>query len=62
MRNIIDLAHVPDRVQIAQCGVGFLAVHRGLDDARADRVHPDPALGVFDGQGFGCRVEAALGQ
>ena len=60
--DVIDLAHVPDRVQCAQGGVGFFAVHRGLDDAGRYCVHPNAALGVFDGQGAGCRVQAAFGQ
>ena len=33
LRDVADFAHVADRVQSAQCGVGFLAVHWGLDDA-----------------------------
>lgn len=62
LRDIVDFAHVPNRMQRAQCRVGFFAMHRRLDDARRYRVHPDSALGVFDGQGFGGGVEAALGQ
>ncbi|MNI32307.1 hypothetical protein D3C73_862160 [compost metagenome] len=53
---------MPNRVQGAQCRVGFFAMHRRLDDARADRVYPDAALGVFDRQGFGRGVQAAFGQ
>ncbi len=53
---------MPNRVQRTQCRVGFLAMHRRFGDAWRYRVHPDSAFGVFDGQGFGGRVEAALGQ
>ena len=37
-------------------------MHRRLDDAGRDRIHPNPAFGVLDGQGFGSRVQAAFGQ
>lgn len=62
LRNIADLTHVPNRMQIPQCFVSFLTMHRRFDDAWADRVHPNPALGVLNGQGFGRRVQTTLGQ
>ncbi|MNO05776.1 hypothetical protein D3C81_2272870 [compost metagenome] len=34
LHDVIDLAHMPNRVQAAEGGVGFFAVHRRFDDAR----------------------------
>src|SRR5471030_298596 len=60
--NITRFAHVPDRMQVAQCRVGFFTVHRRLDDPGAHRVHANAAFGVFDCQGFGRCAQAAFGQ
>jgi hypothetical protein len=62
LSDVVDFAHVADRVQIAQRFMGFFAVHRGLDDARGNRVHPNPALGVLNRQGFGRCVQTTFGQ
>ena len=62
LHDVVDFAHVADRVQAAQRLMGFLGVHRRFDDARRYRVDPNATLGVLDRQGFGRGVDAALGQ
>ena len=48
--NVTHFAHVPNRVQLPQRRMAFLAMHRRLDDPRAYRIHSDTALGVFNRQ------------
>ena len=62
LHDVIDLTHMSDRVQAAEGGVSFFAVHRRFDDAGRYRVDPNAALGVLDGQRLGRRVDATLGQ
>src|SRR5262245_18862902 len=45
--DVRHLAHVADRMQDSERGVGLGGVHRRLDDAGRDRVHADALLGVF---------------
>ena len=49
-------------MQRAERRVRFRRVHRRLDDAWRDRVGANAAFGVFDREGAGCRVQAALGE
>ncbi len=46
--DVLDLAHVADRVQGVERCVRLGGMHRRLDDAGRDRVHADAAPGVFD--------------
>lgn len=48
--DVVDFAHVADRVQATQCGVGICAMHWRLYNAGRDGIDPDPALGVFDSE------------
>lgn len=62
LHDIVNPAHMTDRVQLAQRLVGFSSMHRRSDDAWRDRVDPNAALGIFDRQGSGRRIDPALGQ
>ena len=48
--HFLHRAHPPDRVQPGQERMRLRRVHRGLDHARRDRVHPDAPVGVLDCQ------------
>lgn len=49
--DIADLANMPDwRKLRAEPGVALCGMHRRLNDAWRDSVHPDAAGGVLDGQ------------
>ena len=49
--DVADLADVPNRGELgAEPGVALRRMHRRLDDAGRDGVHPDAAGGVLDGQ------------
>src|SRR5260221_13965842 len=43
-----DLAHLAERGEGAERLMRLARMHRGLDDAGGDRVHPDAALRLFD--------------
>src|SRR3954452_18244452 len=60
--DIARLAHAADRVELRQCLVGCLGVHRRLDDAGGYRVDADTAAGKLDGERARHRVQRALGQ
>src|SRR5262249_42172606 len=60
--NVGDLAHMADRLKSPEGLMGLDRVNRRLHEARRDGVHANTALGVFDGERLGRRVEAALRQ
>ena len=61
--DVADLADAAERRKlVTESVIAFRRVHRRLDDARRDRVDPDAAGGVLDGQRPGGRGQAALGQ
>ena len=62
INDVGNLAHAPDGMKGVEGLMGLYRMHRRLDDAEGDRVHANTALGVFDGEGFGRRVESALRQ
>jgi hypothetical protein len=48
--DVGNLAHMANRVQRAQLRMHFDRVHRRVDDARRNSVHPDTALRILDSQ------------
>jgi len=48
--DVADLTHPPDRVSGGLTVVGRGVVHRRLDHSKRDRVDPDTARGVLDGE------------
>src|SRR2546421_3316630 len=48
--DVADLTHLPDRVSGGLAVVGRGVVHRRLDHSKRDRVDPDTARGVLDGE------------
>ena len=49
--DVADLAHVPYRRELgAETGIALRRMHRRLDDAWRDGVHPDAAGGILDGE------------
>jgi len=60
--DVGDLAHMAQRVQGAQLRMRLNGMHRRLDDAQGDGVHPDTALRILDRERFGRAVQTALRQ
>jgi hypothetical protein len=46
--NLANLAHATERMQAGKGFMAFWGVHRRFNDARSDRIHPNPVLSVFD--------------
>ena len=60
--NVGDLAETANRVQGSELSVCLDGMHRRLDGAGCDRVHPDTALCVLDRERFGRGIKTALCQ
>ena len=60
--DVGNLAHAAERVKLAECLMRLGWVHGRLHDARRDGIHANAALGIFDSQRLGGRVESALRQ
>src|SRR5580704_16346389 len=54
--DIADLAHAPDRMQIAEEFMRFRLMHRRLDHAGCHRVDANALLCKLYGERLGCRV------
>src|SRR6266404_3847496 len=48
--DVGDLAHSAERVEAAERLMRLDGMHRRLDHAGSDRIHPDAALRIFDRQ------------
>src|SRR6266403_4472771 len=62
VHDVGDLAHSAARVEAGERLMRLDGMHRRLDDAGSDRVHPDAALRVFDRQRPRGGIEASLRQ
>ena len=60
--DISDLAHTTKGVQPTQLRIGQRIVRGSLDDAERDRVNPQSARRVLDGQRTGHSDEPAFGK
>src|SRR6478736_215840 len=59
--DVVDLAETTDRMQFRQGVVGRRIVHRRADYPEGDSVTADTAVGIFDRQRLGYRIQPALG-
>ncbi len=62
IHDVRHLTHVAHGMESAERLVNFERMHRRLDDTQRHCVHADAALGIFDREALGRRVEAALGE
>src|SRR5262245_63237149 len=46
--DVRDLAHAADRMESGEPGIGLDGMHRRLDDAQRDGVHPAAPRGILD--------------
>ena len=60
--DLLHLTHSAHRLQPAEKAVRLRRMHRRLDRARRDGVHPDLTAGIFDRKRACDRVEPAFGQ
>jgi hypothetical protein len=57
-----ELAETANRVQGSELSICLDGMHRRLDGAGCDRVHPDTALRILDRERFGRGIQTALRQ